>query len=293
VTGVTSPQDHLARKHLRFGWWSLVVFLSLGALLEAFHGFKIGYYLDVSNDARRLAFRLGHAHGTLLSLVHVAFALTVASRFAPAARVAERASPLLVAATLLLPGGFLLGGLFLHGGDPGIGVFLVPLGALSLFLAVLSVARSIASGSANPALTLREISHGSAEYEEGERLRRRVLRDPLGIVPSPDERAEERTLRHLAAFEGERMVGYLMLADQGNGAVRMRQVAVDFDRQRHGIGKALVARSEELARASGYRTMLLHAREPAVPFYAALGYQVFDEPFIEVTIPHRKMKKAL
>jgi len=292
VTDV-SHLERLARKHLRFGWWSLLVFLSLGVLLEAFHGFKISYYLDVSNAARRLAFRLGHAHGTLLSLVHVAFALTLASRFAPAARLAERASPLLGGATLLLPGGFLLGGLFLHGGDPGVGVFLVPVGALALFFAVFSIAKGIPRGTVNPALTMREIAHGSPEYDEGERLRRRVLRDPLGIVPSPEERAEERTFRHLAAFEGERMVGYLMLADQGDRAVRMRQVAVDFDRQRHGIGKALVAHSEELARASGYQTMLLHARQPAVPFYAALGYDVFDEPFIEVTIPHRKMKKAL
>jgi GNAT superfamily N-acetyltransferase len=285
--------DRLTRKHLRFGWWSLLVFLSLGVVLEAFHGLKIGYYLDVSNDARRLAFRLGHAHGTLLSLVHVAFALTLASRFAPAADSAKRASRLLVAATLLLPGGFLLGGLFSHGGDPGVGVFLVPVGALALFLAVMSVARSVASGEASPELAIREVAHGSPEYDEGERLRIRVLRDPIGVPRDPAERAEERTLRHVAAFEGERMVGYLMLADQGNGAVRMRQVAVDFDRQRRGIGKALVVRSEELARKSGYQTMLLHAREPAVPFYAALGYEVFDEPFIEVTIPHRKMRKGL
>jgi GNAT superfamily N-acetyltransferase len=278
---------------LRFGWWSLLVFLSLGVLLEAFHGLKIGYYLDVSNDARRLAFRLGHAHGTLLSLVHVAFALTLASRFRPAAPSAERASKLLVMATFLLPGGFLLGGVFAHGGDPGVGVFLVPLGALALFFAVMAIARSVGRSETPSGLILREISHGSPEYDEGERLRRRVLRDPLGIVPSPEECAEERTLRHLAAFEGERMVGYLMLADQGNGAVRMRQVAVDVDRQRRGVGKALVARAEELARASGYQTMLLHAREPAVPFYRALGYEVFDEPFTEVTIPHRKMKKAL
>jgi predicted GNAT family N-acyltransferase len=287
------PLDDLTRKHLRFGWWSLFVFLSVGALLEAFHGFKIGYYLDVSNDARRLSFRLGHAHGTLLSLVHVAFALTLGSRFAPPRRAVERASQLFVAATFLLPGGFLLGGLFAQGGDPGAGVFLVPVGALALFFAVMAVAKNVARGEASRELAIREIAHGSPEYDEGERLRIRVLREPIGVPREPEERAEERTLRHLAAFEGERMVGYLMLADQGDGAVRMRQVAVDFDRQRHGIGKALVARSEDLARSSGYRTMLLHAREPAVPFYAALGYEVFDEPFIEVTIPHRKMKKSL
>ena len=91
--------EALARKHLRIGWWTLLGFLTLGAVLEAFHGFKIGYYLDAGNEARRLSLRLGHAHGTLLALVHVAFALTLASRFAPAERSAARASPLLVAAT--------------------------------------------------------------------------------------------------------------------------------------------------------------------------------------------------
>jgi predicted GNAT family N-acyltransferase len=144
----------------------------------------------------------------------------------------------------------------------------------------------------NP-LAIREIAPGSREYEEGKTLRQRVLRDPLGITLSDAELAEEATARHLGAFEGARLVGYLVLYDQGNGSVRMRQVAVDFDRQRSGIGKALVRRSEELARASGYRTMLLHARDVAVPFYLALGYEIFDEPFVEVTIPHRKMKKDL
>jgi GNAT superfamily N-acetyltransferase len=288
--------DALARKHVRIGWWTLLGFLTLGAVLEALHGFKIGFYLDVDNEARRLSLRLGHAHGTLLGLVHVVFGLTLASRFAPRARSAERASSLLVTATLLLPGGFLLGGLFAHGGDPGPGVLLVPFGAVALFAAVLFVARGIPGGrppgAAGP-LTFREVKPGTLDYDEGERLRRRVLRDPLGIVPSEEERAEWKRLRHLAAFEGERMVGYLMLADEGDGSVRMRQVAVDFDRQRHGIGKALVLRSEEHARASGFRTMLLHARDTAVPFYEGLGYEAFDPPFVEVTVPHRKMRKAL
>jgi ribosomal protein S18 acetylase RimI-like enzyme len=288
-------RDMLAQKHVRFGWWALLVFLSLGLVLEAFHGFKIGYYLDVDNEARRLAFRLGHAHGTLLSLVHVAFGLTLASRFAPSERSAARASPLLVAATLLLPGGFLLGGLFLQGGDPGVGVFLVPVGAIVLFLAILAIARGLrpAASTPPPRLEFREVAHGSPDYETGAALRKRVLRDPLGIVPHASERDEEATLRHLAAFESSRMVGYLMLHDQGNGTIRMRQVAVDFDRQRRGIGKALVACSEELARSGGYTTMTLHARETAVAFYQALGYEIFDEPFVEVTVPHRKMRKRL
>ncbi|HEY8174006.1 MAG TPA: hypothetical protein VIH21_13040, partial [Dehalococcoidia bacterium] len=59
-----------ARRHLRFGWWSLFVFATLGLTLEALHGFKVRAYLDVSNDTRRLMWTLAHAHGTLLGLVH-------------------------------------------------------------------------------------------------------------------------------------------------------------------------------------------------------------------------------
>jgi ribosomal protein S18 acetylase RimI-like enzyme len=142
-------------------------------------------------------------------------------------------------------------------------------------------------------LELREIRHGSSDYDAGVALRVRVLRKPFGIERRPEEHDEEATLFHLGAFEGERLVGTLLLHDRGDGSVRMRQVAVDFDRQRRGIGKALVVRSEALARARGFRVMVLHARETAVAFYTALGYEIFGEPFVEVTLPHRKMQKRL
>ena len=42
-------------------------------------------------------------------------------------------SPLLIAASVLLPGGFFLGGCFIYESDPGLGIWLVPVGALCLF----------------------------------------------------------------------------------------------------------------------------------------------------------------
>ena len=133
----------LGRRHLRFGWWALLAFLSVGAALEGMHGFKVGWYLDVSNETRRLLFTLGHAHGVLLSLVNVVFGLTVLSVGAPGFSARRFASPCLMAATLMLPGGFLLGGIVIYDGDPGPGVLIVPLGALLLFIAVLFTARSV------------------------------------------------------------------------------------------------------------------------------------------------------
>lgn len=135
------PQVYL-RRHLRFGWWSLLIFLTLGIILEVFHGFKVGAYLNVSNSTRRLLWTLAHAHGTALALVHIAFAFTANHLTGWVGRTRAFASVSLMAASILLPGGFFLGGLVIYGGDPGIGILLVPLGAIFLFVAVLFCARA-------------------------------------------------------------------------------------------------------------------------------------------------------
>ena len=63
----------LQRRHLRVGWTSLLVFVVLGGVLESMHGFKVDWYLAVGNETQRLLWRLAHAHGTFLSLVHIGF----------------------------------------------------------------------------------------------------------------------------------------------------------------------------------------------------------------------------
>ena len=131
------------RRHLRFGWWSLLLFATLGLVLESLQGLKVRAYLDVSNETRRLMWTLAHAHGTLLAIVHVIFALTW--RSAPAALPSPRLiSASLIAASLLLPGGFFLGGVSFYSGDPGVGVLLVPVGGVLLLFALFSIARGAA-----------------------------------------------------------------------------------------------------------------------------------------------------
>src|SRR5213593_3104380 len=134
-----SPRERLARdpaalaqRHLRFGWWTLLVFLSLGLVLEALHGFKVGAYLNPSNDTRRLVWTLAHAHGTLFGLLNIAFAFTVGRLAEWPARSRGIASACLRGATLLMPAGFFLGGVRVYSGDPGIGINLVPVGGLLL-----------------------------------------------------------------------------------------------------------------------------------------------------------------
>jgi hypothetical protein len=128
-------------RHLRFGWWSLLVFLTLGLGLETLHGFKIGWYLDVGQEMRRLMFTLAHAHGTLVALVNIAAGLTL--RAVPGSTLSPSASFAMLGAGVLLPLGFLLGGLVVYDGDPGVGVLLVPVGGLLLVYGVTGAARSL------------------------------------------------------------------------------------------------------------------------------------------------------
>ncbi|HKB13639.1 MAG TPA: hypothetical protein VKD69_23390 [Vicinamibacterales bacterium] len=129
-----------SRRHLRFGWWTLLVFATLGLILESLQGFKVAAYLDAANETRRTMWRLAHAHGTLLGVINILFGLTVRSSASPPAAT-PRISTALVAATLLLPSGFFLGGIIFYAGDPGLGVLLVPVGGVLLLLALLSIAR--------------------------------------------------------------------------------------------------------------------------------------------------------
>ncbi|HYQ14246.1 MAG TPA: hypothetical protein VEQ58_00755, partial [Polyangiaceae bacterium] len=57
--------------NLRAGLWALCVCSALGLGLETLHAFKVGLYLDVGNETRRLLWRLAHAHGALLGLLNV------------------------------------------------------------------------------------------------------------------------------------------------------------------------------------------------------------------------------
>ena len=57
-------------------------------------------------------------------------------------RQQETVSKALIGASVLLPGGFFLGGIRFYAGDPGLGIILVPPGAILLLLAAFLLARA-------------------------------------------------------------------------------------------------------------------------------------------------------
>jgi hypothetical protein len=146
-TEQSALSDHasVARQHLRGGWWMLLAFLSFGLILEGLNGFKVGFYLDVANETRRHMWTLAHAHGTLLALVNIAFGWTASVVTGWPGGTLKLASRCLLGASILMPAGFLMGGAVIYSGDPGLGILLLPVGAVMLFVAVLLTARGAAT----------------------------------------------------------------------------------------------------------------------------------------------------
>ena len=125
----------LSARHVRVGWAMILAYVLLGLLLETLHGFKAGLYLDVSNEARRLVWTLAHSHGTLIGVLNLAFALTLAKLELSPSEL-QRASLLFVASGVVMPLGFFLGGVVIYGGDPGLPILLAPIGGLMLVGAI-------------------------------------------------------------------------------------------------------------------------------------------------------------
>ncbi len=130
-----SEFDTLIRRHLLAGWGGLFVFLLLGLLLELLHGFKASWYLAADNETRRLLWVLAHAHGALLAVLNLVFALTI-DKWRAGLHALRWISLALLIALVLMPTGFLTGGLVIYQGDPGPGIVLALVGAAVLICGV-------------------------------------------------------------------------------------------------------------------------------------------------------------
>jgi N-acetylglutamate synthase-like GNAT family acetyltransferase len=143
-------------------------------------------------------------------------------------------------------------------------------------------------------MNIIEVEFATPEYDQTVHLRYKILREPLGLDFTEEQLAAEYADFHLAAYDDAWILrGCLVLTPQNEKVLKMRQVAVDSIVQSKGIGSLLVKASEVYARAKGYDTMELNARDTAVEFYQKLGYNTEGPMFEEVTIPHFKMVKMV
>jgi len=142
-------------------------------------------------------------------------------------------------------------------------------------------------------MALKQIDHGTKEYQQMIKLRNDILRRPLGLSFSPDELAKEKEDILIGAFDDDEMLACCLMTKVDNKCLRLRQMAVQNNLQGKGIGASMMSFAELVARDKGFKKLVMHARKTAVGFYEKLGYKVAGDEFEEVTIPHYLMEKKL
>ncbi|MBA4239343.1 MAG: GNAT family N-acetyltransferase [Sphingobacteriaceae bacterium] len=125
-------------------------------------------------------------------------------------------------------------------------------------------------------------------------LRYAVLRQPWD--KPKDTATDELELSSINAYiENDReVIACGRVQDNGNGIGQIRYMAVHPDYQGKGLGKLIITRLEEEAKAIGLKTLELQARENALEFYKSQGYLVKETSFkLWDIIQHYLMTKEL
>jgi predicted GNAT family N-acyltransferase len=140
-------------------------------------------------------------------------------------------------------------------------------------------------------LTVRP-ARDAAEVATAQALRLRVFCEEQGVSREEELDGLDEGALHLIAADDSGVVATCRLRFPGE-ACKLERMAVEARLRGRGAGARLLEGAEEAARERGAETMVLHAQRSAEPFYAAHGYLVEGEPFMEAEIEHVRMSKAL
>lgn len=143
-------------------------------------------------------------------------------------------------------------------------------------------------------ISIQEINTSDALYQSERELRNKVLLRPIGVPDHAWEMNDERSW-HFVALEDGNVVGCVVLfpIDIKNNRAQLMQMAVDFNLQGKGVGKLLVNELVNFCKSKGITQIICHSRSTVVDFYFNLGFEIYDEPFVEVGIQHYHMRKNL
>lgn len=149
-------------------------------------------------------------------------------------------------------------------------------------------------------LHVQVISTTHPLYPQAVDLRSRVLLEPIGYsldrFHAEFPGLEQRFDHIVAAIDhpsGKRVVGTVCLLPHfpERGVGKLMQMVVDPQRQREGIGRALIATLERRAFGEiGLNWLFCHARGDSVGFYIRMGWTIVGEPFLEAGISHFRME---
>ena len=129
----------IRRAHLRFGWTELAIAFAAGATLELLLGMKSGLFAE--DVLRKELWSLAHFHAAFLGVVNLIYP-SVADHETWSSAQRRTASRALMLGSALLPLGLFLGGMHHPEGDPGIAIWLAPIGGVLLVAVAAAHARA-------------------------------------------------------------------------------------------------------------------------------------------------------
>ncbi|MFN5224774.1 MAG: citrulline utilization hydrolase CtlX [Bacteroidota bacterium] len=133
------------------------------------------------------------------------------------------------------------------------------------------------------------------ELESCFQLRHEILRRPWNQPIGSERDEQEASSWHFLAKNAQgSTIGTVRLQRLDEQRGQLRYMAVAEKNQGKGIGKQLLKAAEKQATALGMKSIFLQARDNAVPFYLANGYQVLEKTFLLYDeIQHYSMEKHL
>lgn len=133
------------------------------------------------------------------------------------------------------------------------------------------------------------------EWDNYYQLRWEVLRKPWNQPKgSEKDNSEDNSFHFMAIDSTNKVIGVCRLQKNSNIEGQIRFMAVSENAQGKGIGKLLINAAENKSKELGLKTIILQARENAVPFYKACHYEIQEKTFLLFdTIQHYLMTKKL
>lgn len=133
------------------------------------------------------------------------------------------------------------------------------------------------------------------EFEAYYLLRYQLLRAPWNQPKgSEKDNMEDDSIHAIALDNDQTIIGVCRLQFNSKEESQIRYMAVADSHQGKGIGKKLVKYMENRAKQQGIQTMILHARENALPFYKKCGYTIIEKNYLMWgEIQHYLMGKKL
>jgi predicted GNAT family N-acyltransferase len=147
--------------------------------------------------------------------------------------------------------------------------------------------------SEEPSVLIFEAPLGSDLYDQAVHLREAVLREPLGLTVSPEERLDDAVRQHFCAVSYGAVVGTVSVWPFDEVTLHLKQMAVSEGKRNTRVGAKLLAYAEDWGAQAGFRLMIVDARAGAEGFYLRHGYSREGEPFEKHTIAHVRVTKRL